>query len=77
MYLTVLILYAVLGLMVGALNYLVEEGDPGNESPHWLNIARSIGIGLIWLPYTVVAAFPRRGHLLQPKVPPHAPGPVA
>ena len=71
MLLTVLILSAVLGLLVGGLNYLVEEGDPGNDSPHWKIVVRSIGIGLIWLPYTAVAAFPRKDHLLQPKASPH------
>jgi hypothetical protein len=71
MILSALILYAVVGLLVGALNYMVEEGDPGNESDHWLVVIRSIGIGLIWLPFTFFAVLPRREGLLPPDHPPH------
>lgn len=66
MLLAALILYAVLGLLVGALNYMVEEGDPGNDSAHWTIVARSVGIGLIWLPYALFASYPRRDRVTLP-----------
>jgi hypothetical protein len=67
MLLAALIAYLLPGLVLGSINYLVEEGDPGNESAHWVVIFRSIGIGLVWLPYTLVAAYPRKDRVLRPK----------
>lgn len=69
MLLAILIVYLLPGLVLGGVNYLVEEGDPGNEAAHWLVVVRSFGIGLAWLPYTLVAAYPRKDRVLQPKNP--------
>lgn len=69
MLLTLIILYLLPGLVLGVVNYLVEEGDPGNDAARWQIVLRSMGIGLVWLPYTLVAAYPRKDRVLQPKPP--------
>ena len=71
---TIIILYAGIGIMVGWLNFTVEQGDPGNEHAQWLVVLRSVVIGLVWLPFTMVAAFPRQDHVLEPT--PHQKSPA-
>ncbi|MBI5689915.1 MAG: hypothetical protein HZC55_07420 [Verrucomicrobia bacterium] len=69
MILTAILLYLLPGVGVGALNYLVEEGDPGNESTHRAVVWKSIALGLVWLPYLLVAIRPRPDRLFEPKAP--------
>ncbi|MBM3854573.1 MAG: hypothetical protein FJ399_15720 [Verrucomicrobia bacterium] len=74
---TIILLYALPGLAAGMLNYLVERGDPEDESPHGVIVLRSLGIGLIWLPYFCFAVAPRKDRVLLPKPPPHGRLPAA
>jgi hypothetical protein len=70
---TLLLLYVIPGLAAGMLNHMVERGDPENESPPRFVVLRSVGIGLVWLPYFCFAFAPRKDRVLLPKHPPHGP----